>query len=60
MPKIVYQPDGFTIGDAMPFHEKGTFYFYHYKSSIINTKPGDGQNWTLSSTRDFISYTDHG
>jgi beta-fructofuranosidase len=58
MPKIVYQPPGFSIGDAMPFYEKGTFYFYHYKSAAADPSPA--QNWTLSSTRDFVKYHDPG
>ena len=59
MRKIVFQPEGFSIGDAMPYYENGSFYFYHYKS-LIEEKQSPAQNWTLSSTRDFIHYTDHG
>jgi beta-fructofuranosidase len=58
MRKIVYQPEGYGIGDAMPFYEDGVFYYYHYKHKIGDHS--QGQNWTLSSTRDFIHYTDYG
>jgi beta-fructofuranosidase len=58
MPKIVYQPEGFSIGDAMPYYENGVFYFYHYKSPDNNHSPA--QNWTLSTTADFVNYVDHG
>jgi len=56
--KVVYQPEGFSIGDAMPFFENGYFYFYHYKHK--NESNEIAQNWTLSTTKDFINYTDHG
>jgi beta-fructofuranosidase len=58
MPKLVYQPAGYSIGDTMPFYENGVYYFYHYKSVIGRHE--EGQNWTLSTTKDFVSYTDHG
>jgi beta-fructofuranosidase len=63
MPKIVFQPDGYTIGDAMPFYEDGIFYFYHYKTAVQKdpaSNADDGLNWTLSTTKDFVSYKDHG
>jgi beta-fructofuranosidase len=58
MPRLVYQPEGYSVGDAMPFYEKGVYYFYHYKSAAGRHE--EAQNWTLSTTRDFVSYTDHG
>jgi beta-fructofuranosidase len=58
MRKIVYQPDGFSIGDAMPYYEEGVFYFYHYKHKIETHE--SAQNWSLSTTKDFIHYVDHG
>ena len=42
----------------MPFYEDGCFYFYHYKHKIGIA--AEAQNWTLSTTKDFIRYTDHG
>jgi len=57
MRKLVYQPEGFSIGDAMPFYENGCFYFYHYKHKTGTQGP---QNWTLTTTPDFIHFTDHG
>ncbi|MDR3086119.1 MAG: hypothetical protein LBU47_07390 [Christensenellaceae bacterium] len=57
-PKIVFQPEGYDIGDAMPFYEGGSYFLYHYKTD--QAQRGRLQGWTLSETRDLVAYEDHG
>lgn len=64
MYKVFYQPPKNTwMGDIMPFGKEGTFYLYHQRDP---RKPGPLEKnyhpfgWSLSTTKDFIDYEDHG
>ena len=62
MQKIFYQPEGYWFGDCMPFfNEKDqTFYLFHQRDTR-NPKPlTDPFGWSLVTTKDFVSYQDHG
>lgn len=64
MYNVFYQPPKNTwMGDIMPFGKDGKFYLYHQRDP---RKPGPlTENdlpfgWDLSTTEDFVNYTDHG
>jgi beta-fructofuranosidase len=55
---VFFRPAGAWVGDVIPWESDGTFYlFYLYER---RDGGGSGTPWHLVSTRDFVTYTDHG
>lgn len=60
MHQLHYQPDGVWFGDCMPIHANGEFYLFHQRDTRNPGPFGEPFGWALATTRDFVTYTDHG
>lgn len=55
---VFFRPQGAWVGDVIPWESDGIFYlFYLYERRDAGAP---GTPWHLVSTRDFVTYTDHG
>lgn len=59
---LFYQPKDVWVGDIMPFGKDGTFYLYHQRDTRNPAPLADGQpfGWSLATTKDFVTYEEHG
>jgi beta-fructofuranosidase len=55
---VFFRPEGAWVGDVIPWQSDGTFYLFY----LYERRDGgaEGTPWHLVSTRDFVTYTDHG
>lgn len=60
MHKLYYQPEGFWVGDIMPYAMNGEFYIYHQRDTRNPGPFGEPFGWSLAKTKDFIAYEDFG
>ena len=60
MYKLFYQLPGTWFGDCMPFGKDGKFYLYHQRDTRRPGPFGEPFGWSLSTTEDFVHYTDCG
>lgn len=58
---LFYRPDGKAVcADVIPFYEDGEFKLFYLKDYRDIEHYGEGCDWNLLTTRDFVTYTDHG
>ena len=57
LPTLFYRPRGARLGDVIPFYAEGKFrIFYLHRPE----GPRGDTSWYQVSTKDFVSFTDHG
>lgn len=60
MQRLYYQFPGTWFGDCMPFGVDDTYFLFHQRDNR-NPKPfGEPFGWDLATTKDFVTYEDHG
>lgn len=62
MRTLHFRPDSAWIGDIMPCHHEGVYYFY-YQCDARRPEPfpnGAPFGWSLATTTDLMTYVDHG
>lgn len=61
MTRAFYQPKNAWVGDFIPYYENGTYYaFYLHDPRCVAQRYAEETTWYLVSTKDFVTYTEHG
>jgi len=57
---IFFKPDDGWVGDLIPFYWEGEYHLFYLKDYRDKEGYGEGTPWFHLSTRDFVTFTDHG
>lgn len=60
MKHIFYKPDNAWAADAIPYYEDGVFHLFYLLDYRDIKNHGEGTPWCKVTTKDFVSYLDHG
>lgn len=58
---MYYRSEGKSVcADVIPYYEDGIFYLFYLKDFRDREQHGEGCPWCLLTTRDFVTYEEHG
>ncbi len=57
---LFYKPQDGWLADVIPFYWQGVYHLYYLKDFRNVETHGEGTPWCHLTTRDFVSFTDHG
>ncbi|KFI48094.1 glycoside hydrolase family 32 protein [Bifidobacterium biavatii] len=60
MNTLYYQFPGTWFGDCMPFGKDDTYFLFHQRDNRNPGPFGEPFGWDLATTKDFVTYEDHG
>ena len=60
MKRLFYRPERGVAADFIPFCENGVFYLFYLQDYRDRMHCGEGTPWYLITTKDFVSFEEHG
>ncbi|MCL4505310.1 MAG: GH32 C-terminal domain-containing protein [Chloroflexi bacterium] len=60
MANLFYKPHDAWAADFIPFYHAGIYHLFYLQDWRNSTQHGEGTPWYQVSTRDFVSFTEHG